>query len=406
MQVLSNKWTLSGLLFLATTLNYLDRQTLAIVAPQAQSELGLNNEDLGWLFAVFYYSYTLAQFVVGGLLDRSHIRWAYGFGVLAWSGAAALTALTNGFASFLLFRTLLGVTESINWPAAMRIVARSLPPHERSLGNGIFTSGTSIGALVAPALILGIAARSNWRAAFIVVGSFGLLWFILWVVVTRNSAYDHVWKPEPQTGAFSNRIDAYRELLQASQFWRVFLIAILVNPCLYFLLNWLPTYFSQQWATTSVDLKWILTLIFLGLDLGYLFCGAAVLLLIRSGRRLRASRQAVFLVATGFLSMASLVPYAGSLNTAVALFFVANFGAGCWIAMYLTMAQEVSGKYVSTAAGLLGGSGSLAGAFAMWAVGKVTQQTSSFAIPLACVAVAAIAAAATGMRVIRDRTVS
>jgi MFS transporter, ACS family, hexuronate transporter len=211
------KWKLCILLFLATTLNYLDRQTLGILAPVIQEDLALDNEALGWLFAAFYYSYTFAQFGVGGLLDRWNLRWAYGIGVLAWSAAAALTALATGFAGLLIFRLLLGLTESVNWPAAMRIVARSLPPHERSLGNGIFTSGTSVGALIAPAVILGIAASAGWR---------------------------------------------------------LFLVAILVNPCLYFLLNWLPTYFSQQHAVPPEGLTWILTMIFLGLDLGYLFCGA------------------------------------------------------------------------------------------------------------------------------------
>ena len=166
------RWTVCILLFLATTLNYLDRQTLSILAPVMQKELGLDNAKLGVLFSVFYYSYTFAQFGIGGLLDRLHIRWAYGVGVLLWSLSAALTSLAGGFGALVFFRLLLGVTESVNWPAAMRIVARVLPPNERSLGNGIFTSGTSIGALIAPGLILGVAgwfglARGLCRRRFV-----------------------------------------------------------------------------------------------------------------------------------------------------------------------------------------------------------------------------------------------
>src|SRR4249920_3332805 len=111
------KWTLCALLFLATTLNYLDRQVLAILAPVMQRDLSLDNEALGWLFAVFYYSYTLGQFVIGSTLDRIHLRWAYAAGVLAWSGAAALTATASGFSSLVVFRLLLGITESVDWPA-------------------------------------------------------------------------------------------------------------------------------------------------------------------------------------------------------------------------------------------------------------------------------------------------
>jgi cyanate permease len=109
----------------------------------------------------------------------------------------------------------------------------------------------------------------------------------------------------------------------------------------------------------------------------------------------------VFCIATVLLSLAALVPYASDLNIAIALLISANFGAGCWIAMYLTMAQEVSETHIATAAGLLGGSGSLAGALAMWGVGEISHRTSSFAVPLACVAIAAVVAAVAGFAVER-----
>ena len=142
MRAFWSKWGLCQLLFLATTLNYLDRQTLSILAPTLQDEMHLDNKALGWLFSIFYYSYTFSQFAVGMLLDRSHLRWAFGLAVLAWSVVSALTGLAQGFVGLLICRFLLGVAESPNWPAALRIVARALPPEDRTLGNGIFTSGT------------------------------------------------------------------------------------------------------------------------------------------------------------------------------------------------------------------------------------------------------------------------
>ena len=399
------RWTVCILLFLATTLNYLDRQTLSILAPVMQKELGLDNAKLGVLFSVFYYSYTFAQFGIGGLLDRLHIRWAYGVGVLLWSLSAALTALAGGFGALVFFRLLLGVTESVNWPAAMRIVARVLPPNERSLGNGIFTSGTSIGALIAPGLILGVASWFGWRAGFVVVGSFGAVWFLLWVLFTRSPQLAHVWRPAPSEAAVPAGA-AYREILRSPQFWRVFAVAILVNPCLYFNVNWLPTYFVQQRGMQpGAELGWILTLIYLGLDLGYLFCGAAVLWLTKRSWTLQRARTAVFLVASAALASCGAVPLAATTRDAAALLVLANFGAGAWIAMYLTMAQEVSTTHVSTAAGLLGGSGSLAGALAMWSVGRVTNSTASFAIPLLAVTAAACIAAFAGLAVVRRRTI-
>lgn len=406
MGVNGTKWALCGLLFLATTLNYLDRQALGILAPTIQSELKLDNEALGWLFSVFYYSYTFAQFAVGAGLDRWHLRWAYGSAVLAWSAVAALTSLATGFASLVLFRLLLGVVESVNWPAAMRIVARTLPPQERSLGNGIFTSGTSVGALIAPGLILGVAGWLGWRWSFVAVGALGLVWFVAWVWFTRAERLRPVWRrsPEEVANADASVAVGYQALLSNPQFWRVFAVAVLVNPCLYFNVNWLPTYFVQERGISqNQGLGWVLTMIYLGLDLGYLFCGTAVLGLTRRGHSVAAARRAVFLVATFFLALSAVVPYLADVNAAVATLVAVNFGAGAWIAMYLTMAQEVSPTRVSTAAGLLGGSGSLVGALAMWGVGRVTKETGSFLIPLVGVAVAAIIAAMAGLLVVRHQ---
>ena len=129
------KWRLCLLLFLATTLNYLDRQTMSILAPILQKEMGLDNAALGWLFAVFYYAYMFAQMLVGPLLDRLHLRWAFGAAVLLWSLVSAATGLATGFVSLIVFRLLLGITEAANWPAAisrqrsptMKLLLRSMP---------------------------------------------------------------------------------------------------------------------------------------------------------------------------------------------------------------------------------------------------------------------------------------
>jgi MFS transporter, ACS family, aldohexuronate transporter len=156
---LATKWKICLLLFLATTLNYLDRQTLSVLAPTLQKDIHLDNEALGWLFAVFYYTYTLSHFAVGPILDRTHLRWVFGIAVLAWSTVSMLTGLATGFVSLIVFRLLLGVMESANWPTAIRIVARTMPPSERALGNGIFTSGTSVGALIAR---MAMGFRPGW----------------------------------------------------------------------------------------------------------------------------------------------------------------------------------------------------------------------------------------------------
>ena len=391
------RWILCGFLFLATTLNYLDRQVLGILAPTMQRELGLDNAALGTLFSVFYYTYTLAQFGIGPILDRVNLRMAYGLAVLLWSLVGAVTATARGFADLVAFRLSLGVAESANWPAAMRMVARALPPEKRALGTGIFTSGTSIGALIAPALTLWIAGAFGWRFAFVGVGALGVIWFLAWIGFSSQRTFDDVWTAPRETPA---RGTAYGELLRSARFWRVFAVTILVNPCLYFLLNWLPAYFSQQWKLDGVTgLGVTLTVIYIGLDAGYLLCGAGVMAFSRRGIDLATARTCVFLAASFLLSSAAFVPFAQTARAATVLLVFANIGIGIWIAMYLTMAQEVNARAVSTAAGLLGGSGSLAGGAAMWAVGQVTQRTASFHFVFFAVAAVAVLAALAGHQV-------
>lgn len=399
------KWQLCGLLFLATTLNYLDRQTVSILAPTLQKEMHLDNEALGWLFAVFYYAYTFAQMAVGPLLDRLHLRWAYGLAVLLWSAVSALTGLAGGFATLLSFRLMLGIAEAANWPAAIRVVSRTLEPRERALGNGIFTSGTSVGALVAPALILAISATLGWRWAFFLLGGIGALWFAAWLLLTRSPNLLPVWRSttdgEPAQSVGVRR--AMIDIIRSPRFFPVLAVAVLVNPCLYFSVNWLPTYFAQQRGITpGRQLGWILTGIYLGLDIGNILCGTGILALTRRGFSIFAARRVMFLAATVPLAACAAVPLLPGLAAAVALLIAVNVGLGIWIAMYLTMVQDVSAAHVSTALGLLSGCGSLAGALAMWAVGRVTKQTGSFLIPMAAFSAAAILAALAGLVASRE----
>jgi len=399
------KWKLCLLLFLATALNYFDRQTLSVLAPILQKDMQLDNEGLGWLFAIFYYSYTVSQVAVGPLLDRLHLRWAFGAAVLVWSVVSAATGLATGFAGLVVFRLLLGVTEAANWPGAIRIVARSLEPRERALGNGLFESGSSVAALIAPVLILAIASALGWRWAFFLLGALGAFWFVGWVLLTRNPKLAPVWQDtsdegQPRVESLSRSL---AQVVKSPRFLPVLAVAVLVNPCLYFSVNWLPTYFAQQRGIApGPQMGWMLTAIYLGLDLGNVLCGVGVLGLTRLGRPLPAARRIVFLIATVPLVACGAVPLLVRLSDAVLVLVAVNVGLGVWTAMYLTMVQDVSSSHPSTALGLLSGCGSLAGAVAMWAVGRITQHTASFLIPMLAFSVAAVLSAIAGCAASRE----
>jgi ACS family hexuronate transporter-like MFS transporter len=392
------KATLVITLLLATILNYLDRQTISILAPTLQHQMGLNNEHLGWLFAIFYYSYTLFQFAVGPVLDRFNLRWCFATAVIAWSLAVGLTGLATGFASLLVFRFLLGVTEAANWPAGLRILVRTLPPEERTLGCGIFDGGAAVGALIAPVAIFALLGAFGWRSVFFCLGLLGLFWAPIWLFVTRSPELSPVWiGTQTEGGGAKGLLGVYRGFVRSRQFWWVLVVAVTVNPCFYFTVNWLPTYFVQaRRLVPGTHLGGILTVIFLALDIGNIGGGACTLWLTRHNCSIETARRIVFLSATGLVGGCAAVPFVATAWGAVAALVAVNLGLGVWSSMYLTMAQEVSSANVSTAAGTLSGFGSLVGAFAMWAVGRLTNSAGDFTIPMVSVTVAIVLAAIAG----------
>jgi len=392
------KWQICILLLLATTLNYLDRQTLSILGPTLQKALHLDNEALGSLFSIFYFTYTFSHLVAGPILDRVNLRWAFACAVLLWSAVSALTGLANGFIALLIFRLLLGIVEAVNWPGALRLLSRLLEPRERALGNGIFTSGTSVAALIAPGLILGLAAFAGWRWTFVLIGSLGLFWVCGWLFLTRDSKLAPVWR-EPaakQKVGFAGQMRIYKSIIQSPRFLPILLVVVLVNPCLYFSVNWLPVYFVQQRGFGSDGhMGWILTAIYLGLDMGNLVSGAVILGLVRWGFSVRAARRTVFIFATLCVMGCAAVPFLPLAGAVVALVLF-NFGQGMWQTISLTMEQEVSSTHVSTAIGILSGCGSLVGSLAMWWVGRITKETGSFTMPMIAVGLASAFAAVSG----------
>jgi MFS transporter, ACS family, hexuronate transporter len=391
---LPKRWQICSFLFLATTLNYLDRQTLSVLAPTLQKELHLNNEALGWIIGVFYYTYTFSHLVVGPILDRVNLRWAFAIAVVLWSAVSGFTGLVNGFIALLLCRLALGVVEAVNWPGALRILSRAMEPKERALGNGLFTSGTSVASLIAPGLIIGLAAWAGWRWTFALIGSLGLLWVGGWLLLTRDRKLAPVWRDPaaPKPVGLMGQLRLYRSVIRSPRFLPILVVVALVNPCLYFSVNWLPVYFVQQRGLTlGGKMGWILTGIYLGLDLGNLACGSLILMLTRWGWSARSARRVVFIVGTFCMALCAAVPFLPLTGAVVALIFF-NLGQGMWETMSLTMEQEVSVTHVSTAIGLLSGSGSLIGALSMVAVGKITQATGSFTIPMTTIGVVAILA--------------
>jgi ACS family hexuronate transporter-like MFS transporter len=176
-------WGICWLMFASTVLNYMDRQAIALVAPQIKGEFHLQNAAFGWVMAAFALTYALCQVPAGYLVDRWNVRWAYAGAVAWWSAAGMATAFSPTLGVFMILRGVLGVGESFNWPCALRVTRTILPPEDRSLGNGIFNSGAAAGAVLTPLVVSLLTERYGWRTSFLVIGVLGFFWVAAWLVL-------------------------------------------------------------------------------------------------------------------------------------------------------------------------------------------------------------------------------
>ena len=178
-----HRWVMIGLVFLATVINYLDRQTLSVVAPVVIEQFHMSNVAYSRVIFAFMLAYTVMNGFSGPMVDRLGTKLGYAVCIAWWSIAAMLHSLTRGAFSLGVFRFLLGMGEAGNWPAAVKVVAEWFPPKERALASGIFNSGSSIGAVVAAPLVAWVVLQAGWRSAFLMVGGVGLIWVLIWMLV-------------------------------------------------------------------------------------------------------------------------------------------------------------------------------------------------------------------------------
>jgi len=380
-------WLVCAVLLMATALSYLDRQALSVVAPLVREELKLDNAQLGLLLSAFFYSYAAMHLFVGAILDRFNIRYVYGAFVAAWSLAQACTGLARTFAALFAGRMALGIFEAAAQPGAARIIARLVPAKDRTLANGIMMSGGSIGAMVAPLVMISLASAVGWRAGFLLLGGIGLLWTFFWVLWFRPPA--EVLKGHP-TGITQAEGDRWGAILRDPSFWACVAGATFGIPILHISSSWVPTFFVQEWKLPlTAGLGVYLFLVYLGLDLGFVGGGAAVSLLARRGWRVGRARKAVLVVSTACMLCACAVPWAPSVPAAVALVFLLNVGRASYGANFLAFNQDLAPGRVGTIAGLMGAIGAFSGALLVWAVG-VLSKAGGFKLPFLMVGLLAV----------------
>lgn len=365
------QWKLCGFLLMATALSYLDRQALSVVAPVVAGELQLDNEQLGRLLSAFFYSYAAMHIAVGWILDRYNIRVTYALFVALWSSSQILAGFARGFGELFACRLLLGAFETAGQTGAARIIARTLPPRERTFANGLMMSGGSIGAILAPVLMIFLANRYGWRFGFIVLGSLGLIWAAAWLAWFRP-------KSDVLQGTANRKTlteaDQIRVILRNRRFWACVAGAACTIPIIHISSSWMPTYFVQEWGLkVSGALSGYLFLVYAGLDIGFIGGGAAVSWLISRGWSVARARVRMMWISAAVMLAVALVPFAPSVGFAIAGIFLLNAGRACWGALFLAFNQDIAPGRVGLVAGTMGFIGSLMGALLVWLIGWVTK---------------------------------
>jgi ACS family hexuronate transporter-like MFS transporter len=307
-----------GLAFCATVINYLDRQTLSVVAPVLVEKFSMNNETYGKVTAAFMLAYTISNGLSGPLLDRLGTRVGYTLCMAVWSTAGLLTSFATGPWSLASFRFMLGMGEAGNWPAAVKVVAEWFPARERAFACGLFNSGAAIGAIVAPPLVAWLARDFGWQAAFVTIGLVGYAWLAVWWSVYRTPA--HVQREVAARPAPTWRLLRTR-FVSVLMFAKVFLDSVW-----YFYVFWFPLYLKtvHHFDLTKIGMTaWIP---FVTADLGNLFGGWLTGHLLRRGVSNTRARKSV--VAFFCVCMTAAIPAILTNNVWVSIAFisVATFG--------------------------------------------------------------------------------
>jgi ACS family hexuronate transporter-like MFS transporter len=374
------RWMICGLLFLVTVNNYMDRQLLSIVAPTITTEFHLTASDLAWIVNCFIATYGLGQLFSGRFMDWIGPRLGFTISVFVWSISSVLTSLARTVLSFGLFRSMLGLSESGNFPGGAKVIAQLFPPQERTMAMGFFASGVSIGALITPAVAAYLIVHHGWRLAFVLVGAPGFLWLIAWLLLFKPQTV-----AKNTTDLASQVPDETRNwsfLLRHRLVWGVILGRFVEEPAGWFLFSWLPLYLKTFKDLSLINIGLLLTIPFLFLDIGFLVGGWVASFMLRRGDTIdRVRRVGMFFSAILMLSAIPAV-YAATPLAFVLWISFATFGHGCWSSNIMAMPGDIlPHTSVGTLYGLAACCGSFGSILFMITVGKLIDHQHSFVTP-------------------------
>jgi len=379
------RWRICALLFFATTLNYVTRQTLGILAPDLEHSLHWSEVDYGNIVAASKLAYAIGLLGMGGFLDRVGVRRGYVVGLTGWTLAGAAHALAVGVGGFAVARTALGLTQAVNYPAAVKVVAEWFPRSERALAAGIFNAGSNVGASLAPLVVPWLALRYGWKSAFVVTGLVGLVWLAFWLVMYRPPAqHPRVSAAElayiQSDGVVSSVVPVpWRALVARRDVLTICLLKFITDPVWWFFLFWLPKFLNERHGVSVIDLGLPMIVIYQLATIGSIGGGWLSSHLLASGRTLDAARKTTMLVAAVCAVPLVFAALTRSPWVAIALVSLGMAAHQAFSAnIYAIIGDVFPQRVVGSVVGIASFFGAIAGAIIAEVVGFMLQYTGSY----------------------------
>lgn len=376
------------LLVFSIFINYIDRSNLSVAATNLSRELSLNSKDLGLLLGAFFWSYAALQVVAGWVVDRYNVYVGYGIAFFLWSAATALTGFASGLAMLFALRLILGVGESIAYPAYSKIIARDFPARHRGLANALIDAGSKAGPALGTLIGGLIVANYGWRSLFFVLGFGAMVWLIPWfALLPRINRMASV----PASPAAHAAGPGFLEIASKRDAWGTFLVLFCGNYAWYFFLTWLPPYLEMERHFSKTMMAVYGSIPFTGIALASVFGGWLSDRLIHRGGSPTLVRKGFAI--TGLLMMTLVLP-ASMLPNQLASMALLTAGCICyglyssnvWAITQTLAGPSAAGKW----SGMQNCTGNIAGVVAPWFTGYLVQETGQFFLAFVAVAVALV----------------
>jgi ACS family hexuronate transporter-like MFS transporter len=389
------RWLICALLFFASTINYIDRQTISVLKPHLQALFHWSETDYGWIVFAFQLAYAIMMVISGKVIDRLGTRLGFALAMVWWSIAAMVHALCRSVLQFEAARFFLGAGEAANFPASIKSVAEWFPPKERALATGIFNSGTSIGAVVGTSVVAWLTLQWNWRVAFIFTGALGFLWLTAWLPIYRapgrhpwlsRRELEYISEHDPESKEGRQAPIAWRKILRYRQAWGFILPKFMTDPVWWFYIFWLPSYLGQGRGFTLKQIgifAWIplFAATFGGPAGGWLsgFC-------MKLGWPVNRARKCALAVTALLMPAGIAAAFAPTAWSALALISLAMAAHQGWSANVFTLASDLFPKQdIGSVVGLGGAAGAVGGMIISPLAGYILQFTHSY-VPLFMIA--------------------